>query len=716
MQCTAEEIERKRKFALEKLNGKIKFPSPNQEKLNNVSPFKFNSINSSKSPLKKSINAYKPYSKIKPTLFYGETNVVTCTCALMSENRFVVNVSAYSVPTIEIFKTIKSKSYGSINAKIKQWNFDVSDYDVLLTKLGSLYPDVIVNKLPPFVIKCCKMPKCDYSTIDLSSIEKELISVLMPFQIDGVCFGIDKNGRCLIADEMGLGKTFQALAIAHYYIDDWPLLIVTTASMKNEWESTIHKYIPSISIMHTQYITSAKDYIGDCKILICSYEMMVRCLDKLLLRNFKIIIVDESHTLKNFKSKCTKAATDLSKKAKRIILLSGTPALSRPSELYTQLAMLDENFFGNFFEYSKRYCDGQTTSFGWNANGKSNLQELEIILAKKFMIRRTKRDVLKNIPNKEQHIVELDVKLNQFSDEDRKYLDDLSIKYNSQKKATDKHAALLTFFSETGRIKIPSVCSFILQALGFSQKCIIFAHHKKMLNAIEEVFGSTKKIVDEFQLNDNCMCAILSITAANAGITLTAAKLVIFAELHWNPSILSQAESRAHRIGQDEKVIVKYLVAPGTADDSIWRILQDKQKILKEAGLFQDSFENLDVIRQDLTTSSRSPTKFNNIENYLNKQVPSGSGNKTESEFFSDDLDDNLANFNIPDSGKENMCGGSSMKNELFNDGLDDLLVNHNLENNVNESFKRMSADDSADVIFMDDGFDEMISNVQLNI
>lgn len=130
--------------------------------------------------------------------------------------------------------------------------------------------------------------------------------------------------------------------------------------------------------MHVQYMTSARDYIGDAKLLIVSHDLMTRCLDKLIERNFGVLIVDESHVLKNFKAKCTKAATELAKRAKRVVLLSGTPALSRPSELYTQLAFLDDRFFGNFIEYSKRYCDGKTTQFGWDASGKSNLQVRKI--------------------------------------------------------------------------------------------------------------------------------------------------------------------------------------------------------------------------------------------------------------------------------------------------------------------------------------------------
>ena len=100
-----------------------------------------------------------------------------------------------------------------------------------------------------------------------------------------------------------------------------------------------------------------------------------------------------------------------------------------------------------------------------------------------------------------------------------------------------------------------------------------------------------KTRVDSFQTHDKIKVAVLSITAANAGITLTAAQLVVFAELFWNPGILTQAEDRAHRIGQTDSVIVQYLVAKDTADDVLWPMIQQKLDVLNKAGLSKDNFE-----------------------------------------------------------------------------------------------------------------------------
>ncbi|KAF7266549.1 hypothetical protein GWI33_020058 [Rhynchophorus ferrugineus] len=613
MICSRAEIEKKRQEALEKLAKKGLSPIKSDSKIRNsvTNCANFPISPNIKTPSKVIIHNQKPYERSSERFngnkvakgiseFYGANKVNSLTFSLISSEKFSVNMSSYSNAVIDVFKQIPSKNYDSNS---RSWFFHIKDYNLIFSKLTLIKSqyNLKIEKLPTFVVSFLQKPtkNCD---IDINRLDTELSQTLLPFQLEGLRFGIERNGRCLIADDMGLGKTFQALAIMNYYADDWPLLIVTTASMKHVWEETITKYLTSVPILQVQYMTASKDYIGDAKILIISHDLMSRCCDKLLERNFGCIIIDESHTLKNFKAKITQAATKLAKRAKRIVLLSGTPALSRPSELYSQLSLIDDNFFGSFIEYATRYCNLQKTHFGLDSSGKSNLQELDIILTRKFMIRRTKEDVMKCMPKKTQEIIRLDVKLQNFSETERKSLEVLANRYAATEKSKDKHSLLLTFFSETAKIKIPSVCSYILSMLEKNIKFLVFAHHLIVLNAVEDVLksknrkyiridGSTtgdqrKYFVDKFQTDDNYICAILSITAANAGITLTAAQIVVFAELHWNPSILSQAEARAHRIGQENPVIIQYLLAHGTADDSIWPLLQSKQDILNEVGLY----------------------------------------------------------------------------------------------------------------------------------
>ncbi|KAB7502383.1 SWI/SNF-related matrix-associated actin-dependent regulator of chromatin subfamily A-like protein 1 [Armadillidium nasatum] len=169
-----------------------------------------------------------------------------------------------------------------------------------------------------------------------------------------------------------------------------------------------------------------------------------------------------------------------------------------------------------------------------------------------------------------------------------------------------------------------------------NKKFLVFAHHRIMLNSISEtceeqkvhyirIDGSTnsesrQKLVDHFQTDPNTRVAVLSITAASSGITLTAAQLVVFAELYWNPGLLIQAEDRAHRIGQVDSVLVQYLVAKGTADDFIWPLVQSKLNILNKVGLSKDSFSGAASTKQKANNKEGIMKYFSEIkdEEFLN--------------------------------------------------------------------------------------------------
>ena len=310
-----------------------------------------------------------------------------------------------------------------------------------------------------------------------------------------------------------------------------------------------------------------------------------------------IYFQDESHSIKNPKAKATEAALKLGKIARRVILVSGTPALSRPLELFPQLLILD-NTFAKFREFTLRYCEGVQASYGWNANGCCNLTELNVILKKKFMIRRIKSEVHKELGEKMREIVKLEnLDLNVNS---QNHMSEFASQFQrSSGRDTDK--ILLLWYQSTAEIKAKAVCLYVEKLLKEKVKFLLFAHHRVMLDAVSScldrlgvnymrIDGSTRSEirtinVNRFQENEECRVAVLSLKACNSGITLTAASMVVFAELDWNPSIINQAEARAHRIGQTQTVRVVFLLAPKTADDQIWYKLNEKQKTLEKVGL-----------------------------------------------------------------------------------------------------------------------------------
>ncbi|XP_016766815.2 SWI/SNF-related matrix-associated actin-dependent regulator of chromatin subfamily A-like protein 1 isoform X2 [Apis mellifera] len=497
------------------------------------------------------------FNPISAQNFFGQKSSITGKCYMISDTRFILEISSYFPPLIETLKTISSRSY---DMKTKNWSFHLKDYETLMEKIINFKSNVQITGLPKIVLQIFRKNDTSINTIeniDLSDIDPKLLENIMPFQREGICYGISKGGRCMIADDMGLGKTIQALGIAHYFRKNWPLLIIVPSSMRYQWAEAIYTFLPSVPTHYIYQFTNTKDVIDDSKIVITTYDLLVRAVDTFQCKIFGFVILDESHVLKSSKTARFKAAQCIVSQARHVVLLSGTPVLSRPIELYSQINLIMPNFMG-YHEYGIRYCAGEKTSFGWDFTGSSNMQELHLLLKRTCIIRRLKNDILNQLPIKKRFI-RIDGKTNP---ERRKYE------------------------------------------------------------------------IDKFQNNDSYIAAVLSITAANAGITLTAAQLVIFAELFWNPGILCQAEDRVHRIGQYKNVIIQYLVAKHTADDYLWPLIQKKMNVLNEVGLDQDfSLKNIDYTTQGLNSKQKTLNFFINNEQYkheINKKIVQDNENATK--------------------------------------------------------------------------------------
>ncbi|NXM71768.1 SMAL1 protein, partial [Serilophus lunatus] len=527
-------------------------------------------------------------------------------CVLLSRLRFEVDIG-YSAEVIGVFKQMDSRNY---DMNTRKWNFLLEDYPKLMEVLQSLV-SVEVEPLPEAVIQTFaaqlqrSASQTDIPDADLSVLDSKIVTSLMPFQREGVNFAILRNGRLLLADDMGLGKTIQAICIAAYYQKEWPLLVVTPSSVRFTWAEAFHRWLPSLSPGSTNVIVNSKDNLTGSLINIISFDLLSK-MDKQLKNTFQVVIVDESHFLKNIKTARCRAAMPLLKAARRVILLSGTPAMSRPAELYTQIAAVQPTFFPQFHSFGLRYCDARKMPWGWDYSGSSNLTELKILLEESIMIRRLKSDVLSQLPAKQRKMVV--VAPEGISAKTKAVLEAEAKKMaKGYKSKQQEKEALLVFFSRTAEAKIHSVVEYILELLeSGNNKFLVFAHHKIMLDAVVaelekkhveyiRIDGATpsaerQSLCQKFQFSERQVVAVLSLTAANMGLTLSAADLVVFAELFWNPGILIQAEDRAHRIGQTSSVNVHYLVAKGTADDYLWPMIQDKIKVLGEAGLSETSF------------------------------------------------------------------------------------------------------------------------------
>lgn len=182
-------------------------------------------------------------------------------------------------------------------------------------------------------------------------IDGTLVETLMPFQREGVAFALGEcGGRVLIADDMGLGKTIQSIAVAlAYRKKHWPVLIVTPSSVKLNWADELERWAPSLGPGCINLVKS-RTFAGnlDAPVSICSYGVFVKgsaAAQLLLEKKFQCVILDESHAIKSKTAIRTKMLVPIIAQARKAILLSGTPALAKPVELFPQVNALRPDLF-----------------------------------------------------------------------------------------------------------------------------------------------------------------------------------------------------------------------------------------------------------------------------------------------------------------------------------------------------------------------------------
>ncbi|XP_076018014.1 SWI/SNF-related matrix-associated actin-dependent regulator of chromatin subfamily A-like protein 1 [Genypterus blacodes] len=531
-------------------------------------------------------------------------------CIMVSRSKFEVDVG-YHADVIAAFKQMPTKNY---DMKTRKWSFSLEDYKRLMDLLSGIAA-VEVEPLPRATIQAfsarfdgTQARPSDVPEADLSSIDPALTRSLMPFQTVGVNFAVSKEGRLLLADDMGLGKTVQAICIAAYYRQEWPLLVVAPSSVRFTWAEAFRRWLPSLSPDSINVVVKAKDNLRSGLVNIISYDLLSR-MDKQQPGNpFQVLIMDESHFLKNMKTARCKAALPLLKAAKRVILLSGTPAMSRPAELYAQILAVKPSLFPRFHDFGMRYCNGKQMTWGWDYSGSSHLGELKLLLEECLMLRRLKAEVLAQLPAKQRKVVT--VTIDGINTRTKAALSVAAKEVaKGHRNKTDEKEALLVFYNHTAEAKLQAIMEYITDTLECGrEKFLVFAHHKVVLDHITgelgkknityiRIDGSTpsaerQQLCERFQFSTKSCVAVLSITAANMGITLHAADLVVFAELFWNPGVLIQAEDRVHRIGQTSNVNIHYLVAKGTADDHLWPMIQEKMNVLEQVGLSESNLSD----------------------------------------------------------------------------------------------------------------------------
>ncbi|RYR31531.1 hypothetical protein Ahy_B01g056335 isoform B [Arachis hypogaea] len=541
----------------------------------------------------------------------------------------------YDQVIISAFRRIPKASW---NAKERLWMFPLSSLSDAEKVLGEISNyKVQVENLDPLVHRAIVSASAVPDLRDrYDKIPNYIESKLLPFQREGLFYNME-----------------DAIAVASCIQESWPVLIVAPSSLRLQWASMIQQWLnlPSSDILivlpqsggsnrggFNIVSPSAKSNIRlDGLFNIISYDLVPKLQNILTTLDFKVVIADESHYLKNAQAKRTTATLPVIKKAQYAILLSGTPALSRPIELFKQLEALYPGVYKNVHEYGNRYCKGGV--FGVY-QGASNHEELHNLMKATVMIRRLKKDVLSQLPVKRRQQVFLDL-----ADKDMKQINALfrelevvKAKIKSAKSKDEAESLKFTqknlinkIYTDSADAKIPAVLEYLGTVIEAGCKFLIFAHHQPMIDAIHEFLlrkkvgciridggtpaASRQPLVTDFQEKDSIKAAVLSIKAGGVGLTLTAASTVIFAELSWTPGDLIQAEDRAHRIGQVSSVNIYYLLANDTVDDIIWDVVQSK---LDNLGQMLDGHENTLAVSNNQPLSS--PAKHTTVEHSPSKQ------------------------------------------------------------------------------------------------
>ena len=421
---------------------------------------------------------------------------------------------------------------------------------------------------------------------------------LRPFQQEGLAF-LMQHERCLLADEMGLGKTVQALS---YLVatDSFPALVIPPAHLTRNWTEEAGRFLrlqgekPRIHV-----IKGLKPYeLPEADIYIMHYLLLRGWKEVLPTLDFRAVIFDEVQELRHTGTEKYSAASLLSESCERVIGLSGTPIYNTGGEIWNVINILDYHFLGDWESFSREWCYG----YGNGVVVKPQLLG-DYLRREGLMLRRTKQEVLSELPPKRRAVQELDWNDKLYAQLMAPVLPDV-IRWKTDGTLTASARAMLEesisqhVRQATGLAKAPYVCQFVRALLDSGEKVLLFAHHHAVMDTYKqelkhyrpgfitgrETISQKADAVERFmQGKTDVLC--ISLRAAS-GLNLQRATCVVFGELDWSPAVHSQAEDRAHRMGQEDSLLCYYLVAPQGSDAAMQEALG--LKVSQFVGLMGD--------------------------------------------------------------------------------------------------------------------------------
>lgn len=420
----------------------------------------------------------------------------------------------------------------------------------------------------------------DLSMVTLKHIPKEAY----PYQIEAAKFSV-KLERSIIALPPGLGKSLiTSIALAEL-MNGKPVLLVCPAFLKIHWQRELMKWSGIDSVVLSGRLANTR--IREQPIVyIINYDILYYWQDHLA-RWFPIIVSDECHKLGNPESKRTKAFKELLAGSKRSIFLSGTPIRNRPLDFWTTLRMTAPKIFNNFNYYKNRFCDAQLGWGGLSYSGASNTEELHA-LVKPIMYRKTKEEVMPDLPKKNFITYNLDVEVTpEFQKAQAEVAEALA-----NGKPLESCDAVKLLSRSSYALKRDSIIEWVNDFLESGEKIVIGAYHTAVMDDLKEAFGvaavvvdgrvapqKRQGIVDKFQTDPKVRVFIGQYEAAGVGFSITAASTLVFAELYYVPALLEQFGDRIHRMtSTGDHVNYVHFLAVDTIEGDMLAMLNEKVK------------------------------------------------------------------------------------------------------------------------------------------
>lgn len=405
--------------------------------------------------------------------------------------------------------------------------------------------------------------------------EGSFSGTLLPFQQEGLGFMLASR-RCLLADEMGLGKTVQALSFLATTAA-YPAILVVPPHLIRNWQREIERFLNPDGRLRVHVIKGLTSQpLPEADIFLIHYLLLRGWKDVLPEAGFKTAIFDEIQELRRNGTGKYSAASLLSESCENVIGLSGTPIYNQGGEIWNVVNILDFHFLGDWESFSREWC------YGYNRAMVAKPELLgEHLRREGLMLRRLKSDVLGELAPKRRLVQEIDWDDQVYRELMKPVADQLKILRatdDPSKRAIIEDAICQQQRQATGVAKAPFVAAFVRALLDGGEKVLLMAHHHAVMDIFRKELktyhpgfitgretDAQKDAASAAFMSGKTDLLCISLRSAS-GLNLQRATCVVFGELDWSPAVHSQAEDRAHRIGQKDSLLCYYLVSPRGSD------------------------------------------------------------------------------------------------------------------------------------------------------